>query len=246
MLAISKSDDLGFATIGDSVTYTIIASNAAGSTAVGAHVVDNLPPELVAATWTCSATAGGTCAASGTGSIDQLVTLPAGSSVTFVLTATLDAVAGDTLVNLATIDPPAGVTDPVLTDNTATDVDAVVIFRDGFEGDAPVILSTVKLDPANGGARTFDYDVRVEDRGVTQVVVSLRDGHGTEQARVLQVPIGRDGVQLIWLQRNVAGTWAVASSREWPMGTTVRIGWVATREQGGTVRAVGLEMKPVE
>ncbi|MBK8182494.1 MAG: DUF11 domain-containing protein [Candidatus Competibacteraceae bacterium] len=59
--------------------------------------------------------------ASGTGNIDALVTVPSGDSVTFTLTGTAPAGPIVSLVNTATVSPPAGVTDPTPGNNTGTD-----------------------------------------------------------------------------------------------------------------------------
>ena len=119
-LAVTKTDGLTTATPGQSVTYTITVSSAGPSPATDAVVLDSLSPALVGATWTCSASAGSTCAAGGSGSIDDTVTLLLGGTVTYTLTATIDPAATGVLVNTASV---TGVTDPEPADNTATDFD---------------------------------------------------------------------------------------------------------------------------
>src|SRR6185436_5136640 len=82
-LSISKTDGRTTASPGQPLTYTIVAGNVGPSDVTGANVSDPLPTALVAATWTCIGAGGGTCAAAGTGSIDDTVDLPAGASVTY-------------------------------------------------------------------------------------------------------------------------------------------------------------------
>ena len=107
---------------GTPITYTIVAANAGPFNATGAIVQDTLPAALTGATWTCTGSAGGSCvAATGSGSIDSAVNLPAGGSVTFLVSATIDAAASGILVNTATISPPADVADHDPSNDTATD-----------------------------------------------------------------------------------------------------------------------------
>ena len=92
-LAITKTDGVTTAVAGGSLTYTITASSAGLTNVTGATVTDTLPVELSGATWTCVGAGGGTCTASGSGSIADTVNLPNGGSVTYTLSATLAATA---------------------------------------------------------------------------------------------------------------------------------------------------------
>ena len=110
---------------GASVTYTLTASNAGPVAVTGATVADTLPASLSGVTWTCVGSAGGTCTASGSGNLNELVNLPVGAAVTFTITGALSASATGTLSNTATITAPGGVTDPNAANNTATDTDTI-------------------------------------------------------------------------------------------------------------------------
>ncbi|MEO8264284.1 MAG: hypothetical protein ABI706_02115 [Ilumatobacteraceae bacterium] len=131
-LSITKTDGVINAVPGTVVSYTIVATNAGPSDAVGVTVGDAVPASLVGATWTCIGSSGGTCAASGAGNIADTVGLPAGASVTYTVTATVDAAATGTLVNTASITAPSGTTDPDPSDNTATDIDTLTPRADLF------------------------------------------------------------------------------------------------------------------
>ena len=125
-LSITKTDGSATDVPGNTVTYTIVASNAGPSAVTGATVNDTLPATLTGATWTCVGAGGGTCPApSGSGNISALVNLPAGGSVTFIVTSTLSPAATGTLVNTATVTPPGGTTDPTPGNNRATDTDTL-------------------------------------------------------------------------------------------------------------------------
>ena len=110
-LSITKTDNNAALVPGGPITYTIVATNTGPSAATGVVVQDTLPAALIGATWSCTGSAGGTCVATGSGSIDSAVNLPDGGSVTFVVSATIDAAASGILVNVATVSPPADVVD---------------------------------------------------------------------------------------------------------------------------------------
>src|SRR5262245_54903131 len=75
-VSITKTDGVTTATPGGSTTYTITASNA-GPSSTAATVADTFPAALTCP-WTCVSASGGTCTASGSGDINDPVTLPAG------------------------------------------------------------------------------------------------------------------------------------------------------------------------
>ncbi|ULR91371.1 DUF11 domain-containing protein [Comamonas sp. B21-038] len=124
-LSVTQTEGVTTAIAGGSVTYTITASNAGPSDAIGATVADTFPASLTA-TWTCAGSGGGTCTASGSGNIHDTVNLPAGGSVTYTASAVLSAAATGSLSNTATVAAPAGVTDPNPGNNSATDTDTIV------------------------------------------------------------------------------------------------------------------------
>ena len=97
-LAITKDDGVTSATPGTSVTYTIVASNAAGpSDALGATVTDNFPAACTTVNWTCVGAGGGSCTAAGSGNIADLINLPVGGTATYSATCAIDAAATGTL-----------------------------------------------------------------------------------------------------------------------------------------------------
>lgn len=152
-LSITKTDGATTATPGSAITYTIVASNAGPSDALGATVSDPVPAAITGATWTCAGAAGGSCPPNGTGDINATVNLPVGATVTFTLTGTVAAGATGTLTNTATVAAPPGVTDPNPIDNDATDVDTIAPVAD---------LAVVKTGPATvtaGGAITYSMVV---------------------------------------------------------------------------------------
>ncbi len=124
-VSITKTDGQATATPGTPMTYTIFASNAGPSIALGATVVDPVPAGITGATWTCGGSAGGTCSASGSGDINDSVNLPVGGSVTYTLTGTLSSAATGSLSNTAVVTAPVGITDTNPANNFATDTDTL-------------------------------------------------------------------------------------------------------------------------
>src|SRR5262249_8259567 len=104
-LAISKGSSPNPYVPGAPLTYTIVVSNAGPSNVSKARVQDTLPAPLGGFGWTCTASgAGAGCGTlAGTGSIDALVTLPAGTHVTFTVSGTVPAATTGALSNTATV-----------------------------------------------------------------------------------------------------------------------------------------------
>jgi len=129
-LQITKTDNATDYDAGISVQYIIVASNPVGPSGVtGATVTDifstNL--DLTSITWTCAGSGGASCTANGVGNINDTVNLPVLGSVTYTVNATVIASPSGPLINTATVSVPAGITDPNLLNNSATDTDQLVV-----------------------------------------------------------------------------------------------------------------------
>jgi uncharacterized repeat protein (TIGR01451 family) len=125
-LSITKTDGVTSVTAGTGLMYTITVRNNGPSTVNGATVTDPLSPKLGAASWTCTASTGASCAAaSGNGNINTTVNLPPGATATFKVSATVLPTSTGSLVNTATVSPPASVPDTVTTNNSDTDTDTI-------------------------------------------------------------------------------------------------------------------------
>ncbi|MDP9464581.1 MAG: DUF11 domain-containing protein, partial [Actinomycetota bacterium] len=169
-LAVTKTDGQATAIPGTSISYTISVTNAGPSAAAGSRVLDNLPAVLEDASWTCNAAPGSSCgAASGSGSIDQIVTVGAGSTITYIVSATVSASAVGVLANTATATPAAGVTDSDAGNNSAIDTDALtpqanlsVVKTDGAASVVPGTAITYSIIVANAGPSAVT-DVAIAD-----------------------------------------------------------------------------------
>ncbi|MBD2757433.1 putative Ig domain-containing protein [Spirosoma validum] len=125
-LSIACTDGQNSVQAGSPLTYTLVVANSGPSSVTGATVTDNFPSSLTGITWTASGAGGGAVAASGSGNLNELVNLPVGGSVTFLVTATLSASATGSLINTAIVTVPNSVTDTNLANNSATDTDAII------------------------------------------------------------------------------------------------------------------------
>src|SRR5262249_14615393 len=111
---------------GGAITYTIVVTNAGPSNATGVGVADTFQASLTGVTYTASATGQASgFTANGTGNIADTVNLPSGSTVTYVVHATVSSATTGTLSNTATVSVPSGVTDPNPANNSATDSDTL-------------------------------------------------------------------------------------------------------------------------
>jgi uncharacterized repeat protein (TIGR01451 family) len=122
-LAVAKTDGQASAVPGNPLTYTIVVSDGGPDAVAGATVTDVLPASVQGATWTCAASPGSGCSASGAGNVNDTVSLAVGGTATYTVTGTIASGALGTLSNTASVAPPAGVTDPSLSNNSATDTD---------------------------------------------------------------------------------------------------------------------------
>ena len=115
------------------VLYDISVENLGPDPAPGARIQDVLPPELLAAGWTCTASGGASCAqASGSGSIDMQTTLPVNGKLTFALCGR--SAGASLIVNTAEASVSNAMLDPISANNHASAVTQDdSLFGDGFE-----------------------------------------------------------------------------------------------------------------
>ncbi|UBB15763.1 DUF6923 family protein [Comamonas odontotermitis] len=129
-LSIAKTNNQSIYTPGTDVTYTIQVTNNGPFAAQSAKIVDALPSGITTASWSCTASNGGTCTASGTGGISDTIDLPKGAVAIYTLTMSVPSGLTGNLANIATVafgDASTGAsvinTDPVPNNNSATDTD---------------------------------------------------------------------------------------------------------------------------
>lgn len=124
-LSITKTDGVATYTPGGTSNYTVTVTNNSAFDLTGITVTDNMPALISSWTWTCAPNPGppgATCTAGPSNlNINDSVNLPAGRSVIYSITATVNTAAIGALENTATVSPPAGLVDTVPGNNTATD-----------------------------------------------------------------------------------------------------------------------------
>ena len=123
-------------TPGASISHSMAIANAGPANAPSVIVVDAFPAAYSGVTWSCAASAGASCTSGGSGNISQAVNLPAGSTVTYTVNATVATGTAGVLSNSVTavVNTPAN--DPDSSNNTATANTAPLsdrIFAGGFE-----------------------------------------------------------------------------------------------------------------
>jgi gliding motility-associated-like protein/uncharacterized repeat protein (TIGR01451 family) len=165
-LAITKTDGTTTYTPGTNSVYTIVVSNNGPSNVVGATVSDPLPAGIITAGWTATAGAGASVpATSGAGAINQIVSIPAGSNITYTLTLTVPSGFTGNLTNTATVTPPAGYTDSIPGNNTATDIDTM---------NPQYSLTASKTAPASVNAGTgIKYTITYVNNGPSDLMNAL-------------------------------------------------------------------------
>lgn len=178
-LVVTKSATESSATPGSSIHYTVtVVNNGPGSlnsTTGQATVSDGslTGSDFASASWTCTPASGAICgAANGTGNINQLVTLPPGSSLVYAITAVLatDAsgatctspLVGDCVSNTASATLPAGFVDPTPSNSTATLETPLA-----RQADLSIQKSVVTPNVVPGGG--LDFQIVVKNCGPSDV-----------------------------------------------------------------------------
>jgi len=168
-VAVTKTDGQTTAVPGQSVTYTITVSNGGPDAVTGAVVTDLPPPVFLSPSWTCTASPGSSCTPSGSGPINDTVSLLAAGTATYTLVGTVDPAATGNLVNTATAVAPAGVSDPNPANNSATDIDTLTPQAD------LAVTKTATPDPVTVG-HPLAYELIISNAGPSQATsVTLMD-----------------------------------------------------------------------
>lgn len=181
-LRITKTS-MGTVTPGQTVTWTVTATNAGPDAVTNATIGDVLPMGVSSATWSATATGGATgFSASGSGNISNTVSMPVGSSIIYTVVATISPSATGTITNTATISPPADTGDPNTSNNTATDPVTLTP-----SADMAITKSQASPNPAIPGQQVT-WTITVQNNGPSAAAgVTATD---TVPASVTNVTIG--------------------------------------------------------
>ena len=210
-LALTLTDNLSYAQVGDVLDYVIEVTNPSGPSTAVATVSDALPPELSSGSWICTPTGSASCAGGSGNTLSDTATIPVGDKASYVYSATVLAAAGDQIVNSASTSLTAG-TDSVPGNNSASDTDTVVIFRDGFDG-APVEVANVNA----AGAGNVTAQLRVDAGllgGLNIVPVDVASGRGADGKRLFTLQLARFGHDIA-LRTLTVGSRGESRNSEW-------------------------------
>jgi uncharacterized repeat protein (TIGR01451 family) len=192
-LSVTLTDGRRIVTPGGTTTYTAVVQDTGDVTATGAVFAFPVPAGVSAMTWTAAATGGATgFTPAGSGPIADSLTLPPGASVTYTVTAMISPAATGTVTATAALTPPPGFPDDDPANNTATDVDAVLVggrlIAAGpgsaslpevalFAGDGTPLYTLTAYDPTfGGGVRVAVADFTAD--GIPDVVTAAGPGGG--------------------------------------------------------------------
>jgi uncharacterized repeat protein (TIGR01451 family) len=162
-LAVTISDGATSVAPGAPISYTIVVTNNGPFAVTGASVATTIPASITGVSWTCVASPGNSCPASGNNSIStSAVNLLPGGTATFTLDGAVTASPASPVVTSVVVNAPAGITDPVPGNNSASDSDTVngtlapPTIAKNF-GTSPIVvgqgvLLTIGITNANAGA----------------------------------------------------------------------------------------------
>lgn len=126
-LRVTKDDGVAFYVPGLTVVYDIVVENVGNEDVNAALVEDAIPPQLSSWDWVCNGTTGGASGCDGvsgsTANFNDSVNLPAGSSITYQVTANILSSATGDMTNTVTVTLPAEYIEPTPDDNTDSDTD---------------------------------------------------------------------------------------------------------------------------
>ena len=208
---ISKTANVGLVAPGEMIDYTIVVTNEGNVDLDNVHIEDALPNDLTAASWMCVAGFNSSCGASGTGDIDDRASLPVGSLVTYLLTATVAPTATQDISNTATATLPFALIDNAPADNTATEVTAIdILFADSFESVMRrniTGLKSIELSVlSNSGSSPITILQLVDDNHDRVYLIQQVEVNGRRFMRVItETALGRTQAQ--WKQVNQETVW---------------------------------------
>jgi len=180
-LSLTNTDWMTTALQGTSTTYTITATNNSPFAVNGVRLSNPLPDGAVSATYTSTA-AGGAAGntASGTGAIDDILSMPHDSSVTYYFKVDIDPLAHGWLENIATLIGPGGLSAADDPDRLAPLVDLAITNTDGVIGVRPGLALAYTIVVTNSGPDTADGAVVSVplDAGITGVTYTSNASGG--------------------------------------------------------------------
>jgi glucose/arabinose dehydrogenase len=140
-VAVALGNGTAIVVAGQPVIWNLDVANTGPAAVAAVAISATLPPPLLDVAWSCLATPGSSCAASGTGAPVDSAALAIGGRVNYVISATVAVGASGAIAVAAQAKLPASLVNLDPSDDSAIDTDTVVtdrILRDGFDGADPM------------------------------------------------------------------------------------------------------------
>jgi uncharacterized repeat protein (TIGR01451 family) len=162
-LSVTKDDGVTIVSPDDPIVYTIVVSNSGPSDVVGATIADTFPVEITNVSFTSTSTGGATGSTADSGGavseINDVVNMPVGSTITYIVSATVSPTAAPGFfTNSVSVTAPNGTTELDDANNLATDtneigdvVDLQITKDDGETTVAPGEVITYTIVVTNAG-----------------------------------------------------------------------------------------------
>ncbi|MCA9171097.1 MAG: DUF11 domain-containing protein, partial [Planctomycetales bacterium] len=181
-LSITKTDGRTEVEAGEALTYEVVVHNSGPSNVSQVTVTDLIPDGLSNATFTSTAAGGATGnRTSGAGNLNELLTLPVGSSVTYQITGTVAQSVSGVLSNAAIVRGPleAGFIELDPTNNHAVDTDVLRSTIDlGSEE------TTIIRDAIVEAGQTDRYRITAHTTGKMMVAAHFDNNQGDLQIAI--------------------------------------------------------------
>jgi len=170
-LTTTKSHLPSPAVPGQPISFQVTVSNSGPDDLIGGSVTDSIPAAFLSPGWTCGASAGSGCSSSGSGNISDPVTILAGGSLTYSISALVDPSVTGSVANTVQVNVPAGID----VAGTSSAIDTVV-----FNPSSDLSVSKSALpSPVSTGA-LLTYSVTISNAGPsTALGVTLSDTFDT-------------------------------------------------------------------
>lgn len=141
-LSVTKTASKLSVSPGESLTYTLIATNDGPDDATAATLTDTLS-SMLKCSWSSVAAGGANGnSTSNSGNLTETLNMPAGSTVTYTATCTVSAAATETLINKAMI--TSTITDPFPDNNSATETLTMLTKKFNWSVFLPIIMNKAK------------------------------------------------------------------------------------------------------
>jgi uncharacterized repeat protein (TIGR01451 family)/gliding motility-associated-like protein len=123
-IIISKTDGQEEYIPGTNVVYTVTVHNIGPSIARGVKIIDSAPTGTNIITWTATGTSGTEYNDSGTGNINEIVSIPDEGTIIYRVTVSIPSNQQGLVENISSVIIPDSFVDPNLNNNVANDIDA--------------------------------------------------------------------------------------------------------------------------